>query len=67
MLKITIPQAAARPACTRTNENELSTNDSGDINSGRIDDKMANLSSFTKKISFGVDFLISEASLAFTQ
>ena len=40
--------------------------DSSRIDSGRIDDRMANLLSSIKKMSSGSGFLTSEASLAFT-
>ncbi len=53
------------PACIKINKNEFSTDDSSGIGSSRIDDKIANLLSFTKKISFKVGFLTLKASLAF--
>ena len=37
------------------------------ISDGKIDNKIANLSSATKKMSSGADFLIPKASLAFSQ
>ena len=41
----------ARPACTRTNENKLDIDNSGGIGDGKIDDRLVNLSSFTKKMN----------------
>ena len=58
-------RAPARPTYTKTNKNELSIDSGDNIDSGRIDDKIANLSSSIKKMSSGVGFLISKASLAF--
>ena len=67
MLKIIVPSISARPACIKANKNKLEINGGGSIGSGKIDNKMANLSSFTKKKSSRADFLIPKASLAFIQ
>ena len=47
---------SARLACIKTNENKLNTNSSSGINDGRINDKIANLLSSTKKMSSKTDF-----------
>lgn len=56
-----------RPIYTKTNENELSTNGCSGISGDRLDNRIVNLSSFTKKISSGAGFFIPKTSLAFTQ
>ena len=54
-----------RPANTKANENQLGIYGGGNIGGSRIDDRIAILSNFTKKMSFGEGFLIPKASLAF--
>ena len=66
MVKITAPLVPARPAQPRANGNQLDTDSGGGISSGKIDDILANLSSFTKKMSSGAGFLTPKASLPFT-
>ena len=67
MLKTTAPSVPARLARTRVDGNEPDTDASGEIGSGRIDDRMVNLSNSTKKKkSSGTGFFTPEASLAFT-
>lgn len=51
----------------KSNENEFDKANNSGIGGGRIDNKIVNLSSTTKKISFRADFFTSKASLAFTQ
>ena len=67
MLKTTVPLAQTRPAHTRVNKNESGLDGSRGVSGGRIDDRIVNLSSFTKKKSSGTGFLILKASLSFTQ
>ena len=55
-----------RSVCPRADENELGTESGGRIGGSRIDDKMANLSNSTKKMSSESGFLTFKASLAFT-
>ena len=66
ILKTTAPSTLARAAYTKAEENELGTDGGGGISGGRIDDRLANLSSSTKKMSSGSSFFTFEASLAFT-
>ena len=66
MLKTMVLSVPARPAYTNPNENEPSINSGGNIGGSRIDNRIANLSNFIKKISFRVDFFTPKASLAFT-
>lgn len=66
MLKTTALLTPARPVYTRTNENELDMNSDNRISGDRINDRIANLSSFTKKMSLKASFLTSKTSLAFT-
>ena len=61
MLKTTAPPILTRPAYTKINENKLDS-DGG----GRINDKIVNLSSSTKKISSRAGFFTPKPSLAFT-
>ena len=65
ILKTTAPSVSARLVCTSANKNELDTDNGGGIGGVRIDDKMANLLSFIKKISSKVGFLTFKAILAF--
>lgn len=58
--------ALARPGHIRPDENKLNINSSSNVNSNKIDDKIVNLSSNTKKISFEAGFLTFEIGLAFT-
>ena len=58
MLETTNPLVLARLACTRINENELGMDGGGGISNSRIDDRIVNLSSSTKKMSFKVGFLL---------
>lgn len=67
MLKTIVPLTPARLVCTGTNENKLDTDGDSGISGSRINDRIINLSSTTKKMSFRADFFISEASLAFTR
>ena len=67
ILKTTTLSVPARPACIRANENKLDTDGGSGIGSSRINDKIANLSNFTKKISSEAGFLTPKASLAFIQ
>lgn len=67
MLKITIPSNLSLLSHTRRNINKLDKNSGGSINGGRIDDKIANLSTTIKKISSGEGFFTFEDSLAFIQ
>ena len=60
------PLVLAVSVRTRADKNELDTDGNSDINGGRVDDKLVNLSDSTKKMSFRAGFLISKASLAFT-
>lgn len=57
---------ADRPTHTKTKENEFYMRIGSNINGDRIDDKILNLSSSTKKMSFGANLLTFEASLVFT-
>ena len=66
MLKTIAPSVSARPVHPRVNRNEFSTDGGDGIGDGKIDDRLANLSSSTKKINSKSGFLTSEASLAFT-
>ena len=59
------PSVPARPVQPRANENKLGTD--GNIVGSRINDRLAYLSSFMKKISFWLVFISSKASLAFTR
>lgn len=65
MLKITAPTALARPSFIRTNKNPLDTNTGSDIDSGKINDKIVNLSNSTKKMSSEADFFIFKTGLSF--
>ena len=65
ILKTITTLVPARPACTKADKNELGISGGGSISSSMIDDKMVNLSSSIRKISFRVSFLILKASLAF--
>ena len=65
MLKTTAPSVSAGPVCLVANKNNLDIDGGGGIGSGRIDDRLANLSSSTKKMSSGAGFLTPKASLAF--
>lgn len=67
MLKIMASSVPARLASTKTNKNDLVTDHNNGIGGGRINDKIANLSSFKKKMSFGASFLTPKARLTFTQ
>lgn len=58
--------ASARPDHTRPDENKLNINSSSNKYSSRIDDKIVNLLSNIKKISFEIDFLTFETGLTFT-
>lgn len=49
----------ARPGCTRVNKNEPNKNDGDGIDGSRIDNRTANISSNTKKMSSKASFLIS--------
>ena len=53
ILKTTVPSVSARPVCHRVDKNELYKDDGNEIGGGKINDRLANLSSSTKKISFG--------------
>lgn len=66
ILKTTVLSIPAYLARTRTDENKFGIDGSGSINGSRIDNRIANLLSSTKKISSGVGFLTPEASLTFT-
>ncbi len=48
-MKIIILLAPARLGCTKTNKNEVGTKDSNDIDSSKIDNRIANLLNITKK------------------
>lgn len=61
------PLAQARSACTRTNKNKFGIDSGSGISSGKIDNKIANLSNYIKKMSFEKDFHIFKASSTFTQ
>ena len=65
MLKIMAPSVLARPVCPKNDKNELGMDSNNGINVGRINNRLANLLSFMKKMSFRLDFLTSKASLAF--
>ena len=65
MLKTTVSLIPAWLAYIKTNENELGINDNSSIGGGRIDNRITNLSSSTKKMSFKMGFFIYKASLAF--
>ena len=67
MLKSMASLARARSACTRTNKNKFGIDSGSSISSGKIDNKIANLSNFIKKMSFEKDFHTFEASSTFTQ
>lgn len=67
MLKTTASSVSARPACTRINENELNTNAGDGIGNVKINDRISNLLSSIKKMSFKADFLTPKASLNFIQ
>ena len=58
MLKTISSLALARPVYTRTNKNELSIDGSGNIGNGRINDRIVNLFSFTKKKALKQVFLL---------
>lgn len=66
ILKMTASLASARFRHTKINENEVNIDGGGGIGSSRIDEKIVNLLSITKKISFKASFLTFKASLAFT-
>ena len=66
ILKMIVSSVLVRLVCIRTNKNEFSTDSNGSIDNGRIDDRMANLSNFTKKISFEAGFFTPKVSLTFT-
>ena len=51
-----------RPICAKVNENKLNINAGDDINRDKINGKIVNLLSNIKKMSFGADFFIFEAS-----
>lgn len=51
---------------TKANKNKLDIDGGDDINSDKINNKIANLSSSIKKMSSKVSFFISKASLTFT-
>ena len=67
MLKTMVLSVPTWPVCTKANKNEPGIDGDSSIGSDRIDDKMVNLSSFTKKMSSGTGFFTFEARLAFTQ
>ena len=67
ILKTIALSIPARPTCTRANKNKFGTDDSCSINSCKIDNQIANLSSSLKKIHSRTDFFTPKASLAFTQ
>ena len=67
MLKTTAPTLPARLVRPKVHKNELDTDGGGGIGGGRIDNRLANLSCSTKKMGSRLDFLTSEASLAFTR
>ena len=54
-------------AYTKINQKELGTDGGSSISDGRINNKIVNMSSFMKKMHFGVGFFILEASLALTE
>lgn len=60
-------QALVRPACIKTNKNELDIDGGNSIGGDRIDNKMVNLSSSIKKMSSKAGFFISKTCLAFIQ
>ena len=62
----TAPSALARPARTKAKETKLGIDGSGGIVGDRTNDRLANLSSFIKKMSFEVGLLSPKASLTFT-
>ena len=47
----TTPSALGRPACTRANKNKLSMDGGNGVGGCKIDDKIVNLSSSTKKVN----------------
>lgn len=67
MLKIIIPLTLIKSSYTRSNENKLNKTDDSNMDNGKINNKIANLSKSTKKISFRVGFLAFKASLTFIQ
>lgn len=64
-MKIVTLLAPIRSGYTRNNKNELDKTDDSNISDGKIDNKIANLSKSTKKMSFEAGFLAFKASLAF--
>ena len=67
MFKIMAPSTLATLARTKANENELITNSGSNIDNSSIDDRLANLSSFIKKMSSRSGFFTFEANLTFTK
>lgn len=60
--------ASARPGCTRATKNKTNIKGDDSISSAKIDNRIANLSNSKKlKKNYKMNFLIFEASLAFTQ
>lgn len=59
--------APIRLSHVKNNENELNKASDGNINSNKIDNKITNLLSTIKKMSFKTGFLISKTCLTFTQ
>ena len=66
MLKTTVLLVPVRSVCIKANENKFDTDSGSDISGNRIESKMANLSSSTKKMISKAGFLTFEAYLAFT-
>ena len=66
MLKTMAASVLAELACTKANENEPDIDGGDNGGDAKIDDRMINLSSSTKKIGSGMGFLTPKASLAFT-
>lgn len=67
MLKTTILSTSGLLGHTRKNINKLDKDSSSSINSSRIKDKLTNLLTIIKKISFEESFFTFEDSLAFIQ
>lgn len=66
MQKMTVLLILARPVYTKVNKNKLNTDGGSGIGGGKIDNRIVNLLSFIKKISFGMGFFTPKASLIFT-
>lgn len=68
MILKTLLSTLAQPDRIKVNKNELNIDsDNGSIDNNKIDYKIANLSSNTKKISSKASFLTSKANLIFIQ